>query len=351
MTATIAFDRKVLTQLRAFCRGARPGALLRAMLFDYAVLAITITAMVLLHGTAWFWAALPLAWVVIAARQHALLVLMHEATHSLAHPVRWVNEFWGEVLLGAPMLVSMRKYRTDHLAHHRHANTAKDPDWVRKLGQPEEARHWQFPVSGKGYGFLLRSWARSIAYLIRSFTHLTGVDAASKGPAGATTVGSNPQLDRQIGRARLAFYLTVAVALTVAGGWGFFIALWLAPILLVLPIIMRLRSIAEHFALARDSELTSTRTIICGPLERFLFAPHNINYHLEHHLLASVSFAELPGLHARLMRQPGYAAQAALNDSYLWGPGSLLADMVQPPAQKTDHPRPEDDAWRGRAPV
>ncbi len=347
MHETDILDRTALTPIREAHRGPRPAALLRAMLFDYGVLAGTIGAMITLAFGPWFWALLPIAWIIIAARQHALLVLLHEATHSLAHPVRWVNEVWGE-LLGAPMLVSMRKYRQDHLAHHHHANTEQDPDWVRKLGTPEEAAYWQFPVAGNGFSFLLRSWARSIGYLVRSFTHLAGV----KKEAGPTTAAlGSEQLERRIGQARLLFYGTVVATLSITGSWGAFVLLWLMPMLLVLPIIMRLRSIAEHFALPRDTVLNSTRSILCGPLERFLFAPHNINYHLEHHLIASVSFTELPAVHAALMQQPAYAAGAALNDSYLWGPGSLRADMTTPAPQQAAAVSPAAFAWRGRAPV
>lgn len=325
MTPSIDLDTAELTRLRDRLKGPRPGPLLRATLFDYGMLTAVIGGMVWLQGSAWFWALLPLAWVVIAARQHALLVLMHEATHSLAHPVRWVNELWGEVFLAAPMLVSMRKYRKDHLAHHQYANSSQDPDWMRKLGDPTEAGYWQFPVSGNGFGFLLRSWARSIVYMLRSFLHVSSVkERAGPGPTNAP-----PPMVVWIGRARLALYAGVAVALTVSGGWWAFVLLWLAPTLLVLPIIMRLRSIAEHFALPYASELSGTRTIVCGPVERFLFGPHGINYHLEHHLLASVSFSQLPRLHGALMRMPAYAEHAQVNSGYLMGPRSLRQDMLQ----------------------
>lgn len=317
-------DTQAVQAIRDRLKGPRPGPLLRAMLFDYGILIAVIAGMVMLAGSGWFWALLPLAWVVIAARQHALLVLMHEATHGLAHPNRFINDCWGEVLLAAPMLVSMRKYRNDHLAHHRHANTEADPDWVRKLGTPEEARHWQFPVSGNGFGFLARSWVRSIGYLLKSFTHLSSVKQADSGKS------DTDETTRTISRLRLGLYLLTAVLLTLSSSWWAFFTLWLAPILLVLPIIMRLRSIAEHFALPYDSELTATRTIVCGPMERFLFGPHGINYHLEHHLLASISFSELPKLHAALMQQPAYATRAQVNQGYLIGPRSLRMDMVNP---------------------
>jgi len=59
---------------------------------------------------------------------------------------------------------------------------------------------------------------------------------------------------------------------------------------LVLPLIMRIRSIAEHFALRHDHPLRQTRTVRAGRLERLLIAPHYIGLHIDHHLAASVPF-------------------------------------------------------------
>lgn len=309
-------------QQRRALQGPDTAGFVRAMLFDYACIAVAIA------GVIWGYhelAALPFtgllvaAWVIIASRQHALLVLMHDATHFLASDNHELNDWIGELFTAAPMLVSLKTYRKDHLAHHQHTNTTEDPDWVRKLGQPEEAAYWKFPVQQNLLGFLAKTWARSVLYLLRSFRHLSG--------AGNNKTAANNTAATKLKRWRQGLYLSIAVALTLTSGWGWFALLWVAPILLVLPMIMRMRSIAEHFALPYHNEFNGTRTIKANWLERFLFAPHNVGHHLDHHLVASVGFRALPALHKVLQQEPAYRQHAHLNDGFVLGRRSLLADL------------------------
>ena len=54
----------------------------------------------------------------------------------------------GTGALAWPMALSMYDYRDSHWAHHRHLNTAQDPDWSRnKLGPAPEEFH--FPQSNR----------------------------------------------------------------------------------------------------------------------------------------------------------------------------------------------------------
>ena len=85
---------------------------------------------------------------------------------------------------------------------------------------------------------------------------------------------------------------------------------------LVLPLIMRIRSIAEHFALRHDHDLRQSRTVRAGRIERLLIAPHHIGLHIDHHMLASVPFFNLPRLHELLLECDDYRHNAHLNDGY-----------------------------------
>lgn len=321
-------------QQRRALQGPDTAGFVRAMLFDYSCIAVAIAAVIvgstILTGPS-FAALLVTAWIIIASRQHALLVLMHDATHFLASHDHSFNDWLGELFTAAPMLVSLQTYRKDHLAHHQHTNTDDDPDWVRKLGQPEEAAYWKFPVQQNMLLFLAKAWARSVLYLLRSFRHLSG--------AGTSTSQTISPAAVNLKRWRQGLYLSIAVLLTLTGGWGWFALLWVAPMLLVLPMIMRLRSIAEHFALPYHNEFNGTRTIKANWLERFLFAPHNVGHHLDHHLVASISFSALPKLHATLQAEPAYRQHAHLNDGFVLGKKSLLADLrTQAASSPMQHP-------------
>jgi len=52
----------------------------------------------------------------------------------------------------------------------------------------------------------------------------------------------------------------------------------------------------------RTDTFRQTRTYLLNPLAAFLFAPHQVNFHLEHHLYPSVPYYRLPELHRWLMQ-------------------------------------------------
>ena len=81
-----------------------------------------------------------------------------------------------------------------------------------------------------------------------------------------------------------------------------------------------IRSVAEHFGeLAYDDLLSSTRSVKANLLERFFIAPHQVGYHLEHHLYPGVPFYNLPKLHQLLMSVSDYSSKAHITHGYLSG--------------------------------
>ena len=79
-----------------------------------------------------------------------------------------------------------------------------------------------------------------------------------------------------------------------------YLVLWILPLVTVVQAILRLRAIAEHGATTDfSSPLTAARTNLGPAWLRWALFPHNVNYHVEHHLYASVPQHNLPALHAR----------------------------------------------------
>src|SRR5215469_2486495 len=73
---------------------------------------------------------IPVAVMIIGARQLGLAILMHEAAHGDLHPNARVNDLLGHWLCAIPIGASLTAYRPYHLKHHRFAQQPEDPDLV-----------------------------------------------------------------------------------------------------------------------------------------------------------------------------------------------------------------------------
>ena len=102
---------------------------------------------------------------------------------------------------------------------------------------------------------------------------------------------------------------------------GEYYLLWVIAYLVIYPLIARIRQVAEHGNVPDLYDLDprlNTRTTYANPLERLLFCPNHVNYHLEHHLLASVPCYRLPELHRKLKAKGFYDGyEDSIATSYL----------------------------------
>jgi len=105
-------------------------------------------------------------------------------------------------------------------------------------------------------------------------------------------------------RDRNAVILFHAACLIVFAWSGFlvqYLVLWILPLATVVQALLRLRAIAEHGATSDfSSPLTAARTNLVPSWLGWLIFPHHVNYHIEHHLYASVPQYNLPALHREL---------------------------------------------------
>jgi fatty acid desaturase len=271
---------------------------LRTIAFEWAAI---IAAIVLYERLAIVW-LFPVVVMWIGARQHALGVLMHEGTHYHLFRNRIANEAVGELFLAWPLFVTMKAYRRTHFAHHRHVNTDRDPDMVRK-----QNAEWEFPQSAGALALLLlkdvSGWN----------TYQQFEEAADMSDTSAQKAAG---VDFYL-IARVAYYLGIAVAVSYFGVWRPVLLVWFVPALTWLKVILRVRSIAEHYGIENDHVYTRTRTTLPSLFERLFVAPLSINYHLEHHLYPSVPFFRLRRLHRVLTADAQYMSTAHLTQTYL----------------------------------
>lgn len=255
----------------------------------------------MLMGAVWPM-TIPLAVMVIGTRQLGLFVLMHDAAHAALHVNRRVNDWVGLWLCSA----SLHQYRPYHLQHHRFVQQSEDPDLV--LSAP-------FPISRESLGRkVLRDLSGQTFYKQR-FGHLA--QALKNRVAGESALQRFRLELAKDSRFLLGNLLAFAV-FCAAGGWWIWLVLWLLPMVCWLPLVFRIRNIAEHALVGQNQAdpLRQARTTQANWLARVFLAPYWVNYHCEHHLFTNLSCWQLPAAHA-ILRQRGTTARMEIQPSYL----------------------------------
>lgn len=296
-------------ELRALCQLSLPHGLW-AVVFQWLVICGSIWAAVTVDT---WWAYLVVV-VVIGTRQHALAVLMHDASHYLIVRNKRLNDFIASVFLSFPILTSTTRYRTHHGLHHRHVNTELDPDDNNREMFKSRRDMWVTALKDvTGYNSMTT---------VGTLAHF-GIT----GPM-VMRVGDRDGVSHFEKTLAWSFYFIVLASVFAFGVWVEFLVFWVLPMITVLPPILRFRALAEHGGCEDESDLTMARTVTPGWIERALVAPCNVHYHLEHHLYPGIPFYNLPKANELLKQREIYAAQAHVNDGYFAGHSRVVDEIV-----------------------
>jgi fatty acid desaturase len=285
----------------------RRGLLAPLLTFSLIMIFVSL-GWIALQAQAWFW--LGLAVVGIATQQHALFVLAHEAAHYRMLKSRGLNDFIGRVA-GTLGGVSMCTYRVTHRLHHNHLYGPQDPDIALNGGYPRGG--WYLT---KKLLIDLTGWTAPKTYAYFFGAPAINSDNSERlNPLNDTSEALRKDA-RQDRWSVVGFHLAMPLLCFGLGQYyefgGFtavatYLLLWVLPLVTFLQVILRLRAVAEHGAPAGyDSPLRAARTNLPGggPLGwviRFVFFPHHVNYHIEHHLYPAVPHYRLRATHDLLL--------------------------------------------------
>jgi fatty acid desaturase len=236
--------------------------------------------------------AIPLGIVVVlllGLRMNAFGVILHEGSHGLLAKSRTLNDRicnWG---IAFWTINSVEEYRPTHRLHHRYLGQERDPDRVFYL---VPARR------GALTGLLLQDLLGVTAFR-RATSRVSGTSDVSDAPASLLT---RPQL--LVGKivTQLIILGQFVLFQGPARGVLFYVVFWLVPIVCMYPMILRLKTITEHF----DSGLRIANTVnwiartsYAGRLQNHLVGAR-MEYHFEHHVLPTIPYRGLKKLHRRL---------------------------------------------------
>ncbi|MEH6401958.1 MAG: fatty acid desaturase family protein [Sneathiella sp.] len=257
------------------------------------------------------WVVIPCL-LFIATRQQACFVIAHDAAHYRLFKARGLNDLVGR-LIASPVGISICSYRILHRLHHNHLYGRQDPDVPLHGGYP------------RGRTYLAKKLLKDLmgGTAFKTFAYFFGAPAENSELIEGDNKklrpldDTSPILRKAANRDRwsiIAFHLLAPVAAYSTGYLLEYLVLWILPLITFLQPILRFRAICEHGAVDDlKSPVRASRTNT-GPFWiRFLFFPHNVNYHIEHHLYPSIPHYNLAECHKEMMER-GFLDQAEVRD-------------------------------------
>jgi len=245
-------------------------------------------------------------WFIIATRFYAMYSLIHEAIHySITRNKIW-NDIIAQVFLGFPLLISLNEMRENHLTHHKYLQTEQDPEMKHLL-----YKEFHFPASKYQLMqlFLLDITGINFVYykLLKLYNLIFHFNSKNKWILIET-----------------AIFGTILIFAYHFGFAKYLILYWLIPYATFYQLLNRIRLSTEHFNV-KEANPFKTRSVVPSLIEKLIFTPYNLGYHLEHHLYPTIPFYNLPKLHSLLIKNETYKKEAIIQSSYL----QVLKDFIK----------------------
>lgn len=266
------------------------------------------------------------SFLVVSRQQLALAILMHDGAHRRLYVAHKVNDWVCQLTCAAPLFFSMYSYQKLHLKHHREPLAADDPD-LSLIGG--------YPISRSSFLRKIARDATGVSYFkfIRYFIHMARkpkvvkAERAEKetGPVELRSQGTGKGLSLPVLVATmLAVNFSIWLALFLLGHGWLYLFLWVLPAVTALQVLLRIRGIAEHAGYQPGPDQSRNARTVLPSFQTLVFAPHNVNFHIEHHLYPSVPFFRLPELH-RLLSERGAIPATNVYPGY----GKVLRELVR----------------------
>jgi fatty acid desaturase len=307
-----------------------PAQSLLAIAFDWALIAACFAAAISAETTDIpMWTKISvwiLCYVFMARQQLALAILMHDGAHRRLMPSAKANDLICQFFCAAPLFFSMYSYQKLHLKHHRDPLAADDPDLSLIGGYPIPLRSFLRKLLRDASGLSYIKFIRYFIHMARNSKPKPIQNDRDVGPSELKTQSSTGSRISTVGIVTsilLMSLLLCSILIAVGHGW-FFLIFWVLPAVTFLQVLLRIRGIAEHAGYSQNPDQRLNARTVINPLQTFFFAPHGVNFHIEHHVYPAVPFYNLPKLH-RLMMAENLLPPTNLFQGY----GKVLKDLVK----------------------
>lgn len=318
--------------------------------------------------------------VIIGAVQHQFGGIIHEGTHYTLFENRLLNELASDWLAAFPIYSSTYAFRLHHFSHHQFVNDpVRDSNFAQAkesghwtdfplthvefllatLRQLNPIRLVSYIIARVRYSALGvdtnpyadpdrrgTAWPVRVGILVAvavpiALNVLSGLSYWKTGAALLILAWAAASLyywrapeshfpknrldpvisDRVTFFSRISYLTLLYAGITYAQmrtgwqAWNLYTLLWVLPLFTTFPLFMILREWVQH-GNADRGRYTNTRVFFVNPLVRFAIFPFGMDYHLPHHLYASVPHYKLKRLHAFLQTDPKYVENARIVEGW-----------------------------------
>ncbi len=135
--------------------------------------------------------------------------------------------------------------------------------------------------------------------------------------------------------------------------WGYYALFWILPLFTTFPLFMILREWLQH-GNADRGRYTNSRIFLVNPFARYAIFPWGMDYHLPHHLFASVPHYKLNELHQFLLGDREYAEKGLVVEGWSHrksGGHPTIVDVLGPAFTPKGNATHVDDATLENADV
>jgi len=277
LTQALAEGKLSREDLKSLMQRSNSKSLLRLALW-LLMLATTSTLITLAWDSWLIWPAMFVQGIILVH----FFSLQHECVHYTVFRTRRLNDIVGQIC-GLIIILPHRFFRYEHCDHHTYTQvTGEDPEMIP---MPKTLREYLLYLSALPY------WRAKFTELFRH----------ASGRLSETEKGFIPKVEHAAvyrdARLMLTLYVGIFAAMAIIGWWGL-IWYWIIPLFLGEP-VMRFVRMTEHVGRPTVPQMhENTRTNMVSAPWRFLC--WNMNYHAEHHYVASVPYHALPALHEKL---------------------------------------------------
>ncbi|PCK22949.1 fatty acid desaturase [Bacillus pumilus] len=280
------FSKEIRDELKPFYQSNNYRGIL-GILYDYAMIALAIVL------SEFHMAFYILTVLIIGSRQRALATILHDASHVCLAKSKKLNRLLGTYFSGYLIGQEFHIYQDSHVkGHHMHlGNPNKDPDYQYHLevGLYQLRDHQHF-----FYQYVLRPLflLNIFSYAVYIFKH---------------RMLQFTKYPKQYAK-MIVMWLVICGVLLYFGLFMHLILYWVIPYFTAFMVIGWFIEIAEHYPLMLDHKksIQMTRNRFSHWMEAFFLSIHAENYHLAHHLQASIPYWNIAKAHQVMMKDETY---------------------------------------------